>query len=323
MISLEGMEVREPKAKGSTFVDRSGVRFGFLEAVRLLGFKKQFAIWLCRCTRCGHEMPKYGHQLSKHNSCDKCNGIQSRFSADKNHPLYGEWRRKSTRLCETWHDFTTFCAEVGEQTAPYLQAWPNTDAEIGPGNFRWADASQVRTNLHIIELTYNGETMSMTAWAGRLGITRQRLEQRLNAMPVEEALSYSRCDSGEAIARRMAKRQQARTYYEKRNGTTVRPHKAARERNETIAAAFAEGKSRRKIAAEFGLSYATVCQAIRFQTVDASMSPLVQQYAREVIGRIELTGEPSEIAGRVFALAEALAAEHEKRLAKPTNGHQH
>ena len=94
--------------------------------------------------------------------------------------------------CEAWSNYLTFLADVGECPSEKhtLDRYPNREGNYEPGNVRWATPSeQSRNKTNNIELTYNGRTQCMVAWANELGIHVTTLYSRVEKWGIEKALT--------------------------------------------------------------------------------------------------------------------------------------
>ena len=94
--------------------------------------------------------------------------------------------------CEAWSDYLTFLADVGECPSEKhtLDRYPNKEGNYEPGNVRWATPlQQSRNRTNQVELTYNGRTQCMAAWANELGIHLTTLYARVERWGIEKALT--------------------------------------------------------------------------------------------------------------------------------------
>jgi hypothetical protein len=95
-------------------------------------------------------------------------------------------------VCERWHDFASFRADMGEcpDRSMTLDRRKN---ELGyqPGNCRWATKAAQNTNRsHCVTLTHNGITQNVADWAAAIGIAPNTLSMRLRlGWSVERALT--------------------------------------------------------------------------------------------------------------------------------------
>jgi hypothetical protein len=102
-------------------------------------------------------------------------------------PDYGG---RGIRVCARWNNFSNFLADMGPRPShEYSIDRINNDGDYEPGNCRWAtDIEQANNKRSKRLITCNGETLTLTAWAKRLGINKSSLHFRLVRMPVNEAL---------------------------------------------------------------------------------------------------------------------------------------
>lgn len=101
------------------------------------------------------------------------------------------YRAKGISVCDRWHDFASFLADMGEcPPALTLDRLDNTKG-YEPGNCRWATRTdQNRNRTCIVMLTYNGETKSVTQWAAQFGMRQANLTERLRlGWTLERALN--------------------------------------------------------------------------------------------------------------------------------------
>jgi hypothetical protein len=199
--------------------DLSGKTFGLLTAIRMVGRNKRgLAIWECSCT-CGNLVNKVGTNLQtnegrrqscgcalkkrpytklyKHGKTDtpefrawsamiyRCHSPSS-----KAYKWYGD---RGIGVCREWRDsFEAFLAHVGPRPTDGKYSIDRKDNDRGyePGNVHWTtDIPQQRNRRNVRVLTFNGETMSLPAWAERLGIKNDILSKRIRqGWPLERAL---------------------------------------------------------------------------------------------------------------------------------------
>jgi hypothetical protein len=133
-----------------------------------------------------HKIPEYGQWKRMLQRC-----------TDTNVPEYHRYGGRGITVCERWHDFRVFLADMGRR--PFHGATlerVNNDLGYEPGNVRWATRKeQARNTATNRRLTFNGETLSMPEWADRLGIAYGMLRSRIQSgWPVERALTEPRHD---------------------------------------------------------------------------------------------------------------------------------
>jgi hypothetical protein len=107
---------------------------------------------------------------------------------------YEHYRGAGVVVAERWHVFVNFLSDVGlkPSRAHSLDRFPNSAGNYEPGNVRWATAKEQANNWATRNrvITFGGETLSLPAWAARIGITRESLRDRLEGgWSVERALT--------------------------------------------------------------------------------------------------------------------------------------
>ena len=186
---------------------------------------------LCRCI-CGttktvakHAL-EFGHVQSC--SCLKDENTVARStthglaSRKKPHPLYGLWSSmlnrcnnpgnkdyglyggRGIRVCERWHEFTNFLADMGVRPSKRhsLDRYPDKNGNYEPSNVRWATAKQQvhnrrppRYKPHPNLILIDGEPLQDVA--RRLKISPNTLKSRLRyGMTGEKLLFPGRYKSG-------------------------------------------------------------------------------------------------------------------------------
>ena len=95
-------------------------------------------------------------------------------------------------VCERWHDFAAFRADMGD-CPDRTMTLDRKKNELGyqPGNCRWAtQADQNKNRSHCVQLTHNGITRNVADWAAAVGLTPNALSMRLRlGWSVERALT--------------------------------------------------------------------------------------------------------------------------------------
>lgn len=149
----------------------------------------------CGCLRrevVRERMTKHGH--ASRDGITKTYRIWSSMVARCTIPSatgYDRYGAVGITVCNRWRDFESFLADMGECPHRHeIDRFPNIGGNYEPGNCRWATRSeqmQNRSNAHWI--AFNGENLSVTQWAARLGIHKSSLYERLEKWPVERALT--------------------------------------------------------------------------------------------------------------------------------------
>jgi hypothetical protein len=101
---------------------------------------------------------------------------------DSRDPSFANYGGRGIRVFPAWRlSFAAFFHDVGKRPSPHhsLDRIDN-DGHYWPGNVRWAtrkeQANNTRTNRR---LSFNGETLTITEWAARLGVPPHTVSTRL------------------------------------------------------------------------------------------------------------------------------------------------
>lgn len=171
--------------------------------------------WLCRCD-CGTERSVSAGLLlgggSKSCGCLQKDAHRAQFfkhghapvsrTGKKASPEYKSWAAMRGRcygrgygyetvpIDPRWEDFRNFLADMGQKPSAShsLDRIDNTQG-YSPSNCRWATVTeQNRNTSHCINITWNGRTQVLQAWADEFGINRSTLARRLKILPLAEAM---------------------------------------------------------------------------------------------------------------------------------------
>lgn len=100
---------------------------------------------------------------------------------NKNRPDYQYYGGRGISVCDRWKEsFGCFLSDMGER--PKNMSIDRIDNSLGysPKNCRWATSDEQMQNTRATRrITFNGETMGLTAWARKVGINRQSLSDRI------------------------------------------------------------------------------------------------------------------------------------------------
>lgn len=199
----------------SDYKDITGEVFGYLTAKRIASSKP--VRWLCECD-CGNLIIVKGNSLrSGHTRSCGCStgkliaerqtthgmaksdeyriyqGVKTRCY-DKNHASYKDYGARGIDICKRWlgeSGFENFFADMGKRpSSEYSIERKCNDTGYSKENCKWATRyEQNRNNRRNNNIEFNGIIKCITDWSEHIGITQSALQDRLNRMPVEIALS--------------------------------------------------------------------------------------------------------------------------------------
>ncbi len=200
----------------TTVIDLTGKRFGYWTVLkRVENDPNNHAKFLCKCD-CGTEKILRGMFLRRGASiscgCYRKNARTTHGMTPKGArpQVYNAWAAALQRcynpsvrnfgryggrgitVCERWHKFDNFLADMGEPPSPkHSLDRINNNGHYEPSNCRWAtietQANNTRTNVF---LTFNNETHTIIEWSKKLNINHVALSWRINNhWPVEKALT--------------------------------------------------------------------------------------------------------------------------------------
>lgn len=97
-----------------------------------------------------------------------------------NTPFYKYYGGRGITICESWLSFDNFFEDMGEAPKGLTLERIDSNKKYEPGNCRWATRKDQQNNRRSNRnISYKGETKSVTAWAEQLGINPNTLRNRL------------------------------------------------------------------------------------------------------------------------------------------------
>lgn len=184
-------------------IDLAGQRFGRLLALSH-SIEARRTFWLCRCD-CGVTV-RVGRQNLRSGATTSCGCWAAESTAARstthglrrvpeyavwammrqrcnnpNFPAYKHYGGRGITICERWHQFTDFYADMGSRPSPEHELDRiNNDGPYSPENCRWTTSTVNRNNTRRNRwLEYDGERLTIAEWSRRTGISYGALTKRL------------------------------------------------------------------------------------------------------------------------------------------------
>ena len=181
------------------FVDKTGQRFGLLTVVSRAANQGKIVAWNCVCD-CGKSTVVRAASLQSGNtkSCGHLvGGVQTHGMTGTR--AHNSWRAMRERcyvktnsayrfygalgitVCDEWNDsFEKFYSDMGDPPEGYSIDRIDGTTGYSPDNCRWASlAVQNRNKKSSKFITYEGETLTVSEWARRIGCITNSIEYRL------------------------------------------------------------------------------------------------------------------------------------------------
>lgn len=87
------------------------------------------------------------------------------------HDSYGRYGGRGISVCERWHTFENFAADMGEPKPGQQIDRIDTEGDYKPENCRWTSQVENANNKSSSRLlTINGKTQTMAQWAREAGV---------------------------------------------------------------------------------------------------------------------------------------------------------
>lgn len=204
-----------PRGPAHNRLDLTGQHFSELIVIESAGVQQvgnsrtRKSLWLCRCS-CGTEITVHGSSLTTGNtkSCgcyrrkqrakQKVSGSRTYriWQAMLNrcrhhkHPLWHRYGGRGISVCKRWHSYEKFFQDMGKVPNGMSIDRIDNDGDYAPQNCRWATRHEQSRNMTTNRwLELNGKRQILADWAKELGMDQSSLRERLEKMPLEEALT--------------------------------------------------------------------------------------------------------------------------------------
>ena len=188
----------------------TGRRFGRLTVKEKVGSRKQRIVWACECD-CGNTTEATTNKLtSGHTKSCGCYKFEFGVTHGRSDcPTYRSWKGMMARcyneghmhfpsyggrgiaVCDRWHDFDCFVADMGDRPEGCSLDRINNDMGYSPENCQWSTAKEQannRRNNTLLEV--NGVEKTVSQWAEDLGTSASTIAGRINmGWSVEDAVT--------------------------------------------------------------------------------------------------------------------------------------
>jgi hypothetical protein len=126
---------------------------------------------------------------------------------DTKDKAYRHYGGRGITVCDRWHAFENFLADMGERPAPgYSIERNDVNGHYEPSNCRWATRQEQNSNTRQNTfITFRGEKKTQQDWANITGIPRGTIHYRLKSgWPTERALTTPVGPTSKRYTRRSA-----------------------------------------------------------------------------------------------------------------------
>lgn len=98
------------------------------------------------------------------------------------HPKFPRYGGRGIKVCERWHSFENFLADMGEKLSGHpTLGRRNNNGDYEPNNCRWETSTQQANNKgDNRKFERDGETKTITQWSRELGVSVRALYYRLD-----------------------------------------------------------------------------------------------------------------------------------------------
>lgn len=186
--------------------DMTGMRFGRLLVRAPAESKAGAAAWECLCD-CGAVKVVLGSEIRKGHvrSCGcfrrdvlSASGYKDgrtgtpewrvwrdmlRRCEDSGVDAFKHYGARGIAVCERWHEFENFLADMGRRPAGMTLERADVDGNYEPSNCSWIPAGeQSRNTRRTVRVSLGGEELCLKVACGRLGISYQRTRDRMKVL---------------------------------------------------------------------------------------------------------------------------------------------
>ncbi len=118
-------------------------------------------------------------------------GMKARCLNPKS-PIFQHYGGRGIKICEKWMTFQGFYTDMGDRPPGFSLDRIDNNGNYCKSNCRWATRQeQARNKRNIKFYTMNGETLMLTDWANKTGISLKYLSQRIiRGASIEDAITF-------------------------------------------------------------------------------------------------------------------------------------
>lgn len=112
--------------------------------------------------------------------------------ANPRHKAFKNYGARGVTVCQEWHDFKTFCSDMGPRPQGASLDRIDNNAGYSKGNCRWADRKTQNSNRrNCIFIDVDGEAITLREYCRRANIPYRPIVKRIQDLgwPLEVAIS--------------------------------------------------------------------------------------------------------------------------------------
>lgn len=235
--SLARPDLERRLPTGPRFQDLTGVKSDHCEVVGFVGYLKRYSVWLCNC-ECGNQFLARCNQFSASTAKERrpaC-GCRNRTHGATGSPLYNIWAgilqrcynpnspsyrnygERGIAVCRRWREsYEAFAEDMGDRpTDDHSIDRIDNDGNYCKENCRWATQREQTLNSAVPTwVEYGGERLCLSQWGERIGLSRERIRQRVNTCielgaDISEAVATPAGETMPCLAAAIARRKTAK-----------------------------------------------------------------------------------------------------------------
>ena len=169
----------DPRPGERRFVDISGLSTEAFDVIKFVGFVKAYSVYLCRC-RCGKEFVRRANHLLQRtaSTCGTC-----RTPEQKCRQLHRHWLKHRSDMVDSFANNFAWFAEWSGSSRKF-ESLQKIDESLphSESNSIWCRGSGGT-------VIYKGQRHTLKDLADQLGLTRERVRQRIRDWGIEQAIN--------------------------------------------------------------------------------------------------------------------------------------